>query len=128
MSQEKKKFKSFKDFREISKFDRPVFEFLLSYRKEVLTMRFLGKNEFQLNDEDIMSSYSLLGSKVRASLGDDMEDEYYKEFDTFEEELKDRGEDVMELIYNLIHAEGIKVLEEYKQFQQKWIDKINKNN
>ena len=117
----------FKKWEEINSFDKPMLEFFLNYSGNALHMRFLGRTDFNIDDPDIISSYTFLGRKVTKSLGDDANEEYYKEYYKFEEHIKQKGDKIMELIYNVIHAEGIKVLEEYKEFQQKWIDKIDKN-
>lgn len=96
---------------------------ILSDYRDPIHIRFLGRQDFGFKDDDLKNDLMVRKELIR-KLGDDYEktlDDYLNEKEEFEESLTKRGEELSELIYNILQAEGIKYIEEYKKLQKKYL-------
>lgn len=109
---EEKKIKKWADLDRMGKF----YVDILSDYQGPIHIRFLGRQDFEFKSDDIE-----MGLSFFRKLGEEKFNEYEKEKEIFEKSLKKRGEELSELIYNILQAEGIKYMEEYKNLQKKYL-------
>jgi hypothetical protein len=113
---------NYKKWEDLSDWDKMNIDFLEGYR-DSMYIRFAGKQSFDIQDSsylDIVDFYE----KLREIHGDnfkEMLNSYSREKNDIKELCKKRGEEIAELFYNILHAEGIKLLDEYKKLQDKYV-------
>jgi len=105
MKMEIKKWEDFKGF------DKPMLEFILNHDSK-LNIRFSQKTYFKIGEKD--SIFELMQKLNR-------DNSFIKEYDELEKCAKKKGNEIMELIYNIIHTEGYKIIEKYEQLKRKYI-------
>lgn len=106
----------------LDSFSKPKLDILLGYQGAV-HVRFMGKQSFTIDHSEFERDTSIF-RKIYKILGNDIADEAEEEYKIIEDDIEKKSEKMMEMIYNLIHAEAIKSLKKHLNFQKKWEEKI----